>query len=490
MLDISCTFISGAANTTSSSVVWLPGKNCNVIAYSIHNVIAIVDFVTSRVLETLRGHDGRINCLVCTESFLVSCSDDSSVRIWKHQHSTWIAYKKLDGFSNKSIVALSCIDTLYGLIVAAADAKGSTFIWLCPKDQYGLASMSDGTEPLFVVLDSFVMPPAQMPHALHLTEIPTTSGVIFPHIFLFIGSVDARIHIRLALNDSIMSRMKEENSTTAPTPCSPSTFLSMGTLFGHEEWVTTLCSVVMDDHTIMIASGSQDSKIRLWRIVLSTPVAMAAVGSSGSSRNGGLSAASEVLNEFNQSNAEEEDEEEDVVLDAPDYAVELCPDESLSEARLIFDIRDSHVSSTDSNSSSSGSGGGVTTGSVRVCSIFLEALLLGHEDWVTSVQWMKNITQSVTTTITNNTNTNNTATHGYRLFSTSMDRNMVIWDPDAVTGVWSPVVRVGDIGGQLGGSVGGNLLGFVGKHFVLMTSCPIFYELACVIDPFLMIPPD
>jgi len=43
-----------------------------------------------------------------------------------------------------------------------------------------------------------------------------------------------------------------------------------------------------------------------------------------------------------------------------------------------------------------------------------------------------------------------------------MDRNMIIWDPDLSTGVWGPTVRVGDVGGQLGGSVGGNLLGFVG----------------------------
>ena len=480
-MDISCTFISGAANTTSSSVVWLPGKNCNVIAYSIHNVIAIVDFVTSRVMETLRGHDGRINCLVCTESFLVSCSEDSSVRVWKQQNSTWIAYKKLHGFSNKSIVALSCIDTTYGLMVAAADAKGSTFIWLCPRDQ-NPASI----EPLFLVLDTFVMPPAQMPHALHLTEIPTAStvsgnsDVTYPHVFLFIGSVDARIHIRLALTDSIMNRIKvglttttsSSNSTTSTTAPTPATFHTMGTLFGHEEWVTTLCSVVMDDHTIMIASGSQDSKIRLWRIVLSTPVALAAAGSSGSSRTGGLSATTPVLAEYNHSNVEEDDEEDDVVLDAPDYAVELCPDESLSEARLMFDIRDNNTpwsdgtgnSSPGSGSSGSGSsngGGSVSTGSVRSCSIFLEALLLGHEDWVTSVHWMKKPTSSVITS------TATTTSGCYRLFSTSMDRNMVIWDPDTVTGVWSPVVRVGDIGGQLGGSVGGNLLGFVGKHLIL-----------------------
>jgi hypothetical protein len=39
---------------------------------------------------------------------------------------------------------------------------------------------------------------------------------------------------------------------------------------------------------------------------------------------------------------------------------------------------------------------------------------------------------------------------------------MVIWVPESESGVWAPTVRVGDIGGQLGGSVGGNLLGFVG----------------------------
>eukprot|EP00595_Chromulina_sp_UTEXLB2642_P001667 CAMPEP_0196766466 /NCGR_PEP_ID=MMETSP1095-20130614/25117_1 /TAXON_ID=96789 ORGANISM="Chromulina nebulosa, Strain UTEXLB2642" /NCGR_SAMPLE_ID=MMETSP1095 /ASSEMBLY_ACC=CAM_ASM_000446 /LENGTH=88 /DNA_ID=CAMNT_0042128655 /DNA_START=370 /DNA_END=633 /DNA_ORIENTATION=- len=38
---------------------------------------------------------------------------------------------------------------------------------------------------------------------------------------------------------------------------------------------------------------------------------------------------------------------------------------------------------------------------------------------------------------------------------------MIIWSPDSISGVWSPVIRMGDIGGTLGGSVGQNLLGFV-----------------------------
>ena len=93
--------------------------------------------------------------------------------------------------------------------------------------------------------------------------------------------------------------------------------------------------------------------------------------------------------------------------------------------------------------------------SPKVVSVFLEALLVGHEDWVTSVHWM-------TTQPHDNSNNTTGFSHHYRLFSTSMDRNMILWSPDADSGIWIPTTRFGDIGGQLGGSVGGNLLGFIG----------------------------
>ena len=66
------------------------------------------------------------------------------------------------------------------------------------------------------------------------------------------------------------------------------------------------------------------------------------------------------------------------------------------------------------------------------------------------------------------------------LFTTSMDRNMILWSGHAnapshdsgdgdsegeapiAAQVWTPVTRVGDVGGMLGGSVGANLLGFAG----------------------------
>lgn len=39
---------------------------------------------------------------------------------------------------------------------------------------------------------------------------------------------------------------------------------------------------------------------------------------------------------------------------------------------------------------------------------------------------------------------------------------MLIWQAEPISGIWIPTVRIGDIGGTLGGSVGANLLGFIG----------------------------
>jgi elongator complex protein 2 len=66
----------------------------------------------------------------------------------------------------------------------------------------------------------------------------------------------------------------------------------------------------------------------------------------------------------------------------------------------------------------------------------LEAVLSGHEDWVYSCQWSP-------TSLT--------------LLTASMDKTMLLWEPDPVSGVWLERVRIGD--------VGGNTMGLYGAHF-------------------------
>lgn len=44
-----------------------------------------------------------------------------------------------------------------------------------------------------------------------------------------------------------------------------------------------------------------------------------------------------------------------------------------------------------------------------------------------------------------------------KLLSSSLDKTIIIWEPDATSGVWLESVRVGEIGG--------NTLGFYGSKF-------------------------
>lgn len=85
--------------------------------------------------------------------------------------------------------------------------------------------------------------------------------------------------------------------------------------------------------------------------------------------------------------------------------------------------------------------------------ISLEALLLGHEDWVMSVQWAplektsKGLVQPL------------------KILSSSADKTMMIWEPDASTGIWINTVHIGEIGG--------NSMGLYGALFSPDGSCLI-----------------
>ena len=70
-----------------------------------------------------------------------------------------------------------------------------------------------------------------------------------------------------------------------------------------------------------------------------------------------------------------------------------------------------------------------------------EALLLGHEDWIYSTRWRPGGSKP-------------------QLLSASADNSLAIWEPDATTGVWVTIARLGEISAEKGsttatGSTGG-----------------------------------
>ncbi|KAM4685227.1 elongator complex protein 2 isoform 5-T6 [Amazona ochrocephala] len=77
--------------------------------------------------------------------------------------------------------------------------------------------------------------------------------------------------------------------------------------------------------------------------------------------------------------------------------------------------------------------------------ITLESVLAGHENWVYAVHWQPSFFKD------------GSMQQPMRIMSASMDKTVIIWEPDKESGVWLEQVRVGE--------VGGNTLGFFDCQF-------------------------
>ena len=180
----------------------------------------------------------------------------------------------------------------------------------------------------------------------------------------------------------------------------------IGHLMGHEDWLTDFAWSVSDSAlTPLLASASQDARIRLWEF--KTTLEDVTSGSTNVNNEAIIPST------------------DDIDLEVVDEDVEFNVDEEEDEGEARLEVFHSQ---------------GVTR-------VTLEALLYGHEEPVTSVAWHPK-PQDV-----------------YRqdrvLLSSSMDRTLLIWTC-LDGGVWTPLSRVGAAGGILGGSIGSTLLGFLG----------------------------
>ncbi|CAA0839824.1 Elongator complex protein 2 [Striga hermonthica] len=81
--------------------------------------------------------------------------------------------------------------------------------------------------------------------------------------------------------------------------------------------------------------------------------------------------------------------------------------------------------------------------------ISLESLLIGHEDWVYSVQWQPPQSLSI--------DGSDFIHQPQSILSASMDKTMMIWQPEKTTGIWMNMVTVGELSHCA--------LGFYGGHW-------------------------
>jgi hypothetical protein len=200
-----------------------------------------------------------------------------------------------------------------------------------------------------------------------------------------------------------------------------------GSLTGHEDWITcfdwtknistTPINTSSDQGSdsnpsstecCYLASGSQDGVIRLWKWVTTTTKMTAARTTSVEEDAGDFS--------------------NPVVSDDDDIDLDLEEEEIEGEARLEITQPSNDYELTTS--------------------VYLEALLIGHEDMVTSVAWHPDPKKLYDQDLI--------------LVSASMDRSIFLWSSSGESdcnnvgnnsdGAWLPIARVGSPSGILGGT--------------------------------------
>jgi WD40 repeat protein len=392
----------------------------------------------------------------------------------------------LCGTNKNPTLVGTAVATNFGIVLSIADITGiiSTYCYQSMDEKvWNISSMKLPLTQLPKSLHSDIW----IPRALNSGDGSEHLGEADSILLLFAGGVDSKVHIYCASSSTLESVVRcKRNCGDESAPASGNVlFTSQCSLAGHEDWVGSLCTHVGPDRSMFLASASQDTFIRIWKLKLSSRLVSATTTTLVHHPIAGddasevvVSAALELEAQLGQLVEDEDDDDGDEneageeVADAPVDApsgngknkkerkqkydqtkaaaapIDASVGASIPKVQVkeesVTEVRASLLSSHARRSAD----GVVVSGEFvsHRLDVTLDALLVGHEEWVTHVEWLPSPGEL----------------DKRYLFSTSMDRNMIIWLPDGGDGVWTPAVRIGDIGGQLGGSVGGNLLGFVG----------------------------
>lgn len=342
-------YISCACNRVPHSVDW--GKN-GLICFAACHAVAIYDPYISKIgkiTNTLHQHKDRVNTVRWIkrrnskiESELLSSSVDGTVIVWNKKNNFFncsciIEVKNIVTFSNCIYIYdqdFLSEETFSKLLICTGSVEGDLKIWF--RDTH------NNVKCLQTLTFNRKLPIEACFSFLPNTDLP----------LLAIGLENSTIELYIT-NFNTIEKLY---------------FVKVQVLEGHEDWVRCMDFNYNLSDSILLASGSQDAMIRLWKI--------------------------------SASNIEESNNE-------------------LHQKKQIFIVNGSKYHIT------------------------LESVLYGHEGWVYGIHWYPLQLDNENRIL--------------RLLSCSLDKSMIIWEPDEITGIWSEKVRVGE--------VGGNSMGFYGCKF-------------------------
>ncbi|XP_014242346.1 probable elongator complex protein 2 [Cimex lectularius] len=188
-----------------------------------------------RIVDTLVGHTERINCLSWVRRFdgteeteLVSGSTDKTVIVWR---------KTVDGFAQSSVLvghkdsinALACGQFGEDTLVVTASADSTVLIW-----------KRDCNSTNFQVLDTIEVKDRGFCFCASIALLPNCTT-------------------------PILSLSLDEKSGKIVLYAVDTNVTNLTTLIGHDDWIRDMDFITLTNGEALLATGSQDCTIRLWK---------------------------------------------------------------------------------------------------------------------------------------------------------------------------------------------------------------------------------
>lgn len=288
----------------------------------------------SGIYATLNHHPKDVTAVkfVLGSQYIISGSEDGTLCLWVRSNSSDadVSNYTLSNFTQQDNGSVTAITVSEDGLIATGSSLGSTNIWKVSGS-------------LLVKLSLFTVQANFLPTCLALQMTKQS------HI-LAVGGTSTNIFVFSFTTDKIDSK--------PPALCA--------TLPGHEDWIKCFAFVCeKPELDYILASGSQDRYIRLWRL------------------------------RFNEAIDCSDNDELKLQL--------------LSNKQYKFTVDEG------------------------AASFSFEALIMGHDDWISCLKWHPST--SVTTT----------SGRKLQLLSLSADTALMVWEMDSDSGVWVSISRLGEL---------------------------------------------
>lgn len=206
-----------------------------LVAYGAKNNIALWNPNDIRgVINTLKKHTGEVTCVkfIPNSDYLISGGEDKEINVWKKHDETFQLSQTMQDHEG----SISCI-TVFSSYFVTGSSDGKIIIWQLKDNKWEL-------------LSSFNIKPGFYPLSLALEEVKPGQYV------MAIGGTVTTLYIYSFEID----QGKLENLT------------NVAVLTGHEDWIKCLTFIKESEDNYLLASGSQDRYIRLWRLKINEKI--------------------------------------------------------------------------------------------------------------------------------------------------------------------------------------------------------------------------